>query len=76
MSAYVTTQEADTYFAQHLYAAAWTEATNKEAALATATRAIDRQLLRGRKADPGQDQLALPYATAPQVRKTRPGSGN
>lgn len=59
MSAYVTVTEADTYFAQHLYAAAWTEATNKEAALTTATRTIDRQLLRGRKADPSQD-LAFP----------------
>ncbi len=59
MSAYVTTAEADAYFAKHLFGAAWTEATNKEAALATATRAIDRQLLRGRKADPSQD-LAFP----------------
>lgn len=60
-TAYVTTEEATTYFASRLHAEAWTalSADDKPKALAMATKVIDRQLLKGRKTDPDQE-LAFP----------------
>ena len=61
ITAYVTTEEAEAYFANRLHADVWTEAgdAEKTAALTMATRAIDRLQLKGRKADPDQ-ALAFP----------------
>lgn len=61
ITAYVTTEEAETYFAGRLHVDPWTEAgdSDKQVALTMATRAIDRLQLRGRKADPEQG-LAFP----------------
>ena len=61
MAAYVTLEEANTYFASRLHAEAWTAAADvdKQKALKQATRAIDRQLLIGRKTNPEQE-LAFP----------------
>lgn len=52
MSAYVTLEEANTYFASRLHAEAWTSATDtdKQKALDMATRAIDRTPVKGVKA--------------------------
>ena len=73
MQSYCTIENANEYFAGRLYAESWGETDNstKEAALKQATKEIDRQLLRGRKADPSQD-LAFPRypnATVPQAVK-------
>lgn len=53
---YISVTDADTYFGNRLYADAWTNAgaTDKEKALKQACREIDRQALRGRKADSAQ----------------------
>lgn len=61
IDAYIDVAGADTYFANRLYADAWTSATsgNKEKALRQATKAIDRQPLKGRPVDLSQP-LAFP----------------
>ena len=58
---YVSLAEANEYFSDRLHADAWAEASDadKEKALAMATKAIDRQPLKGRKTDPAQ-KLAFP----------------
>src|SRR5687767_14396256 len=55
-NSYATRAEADSYFADHLYATDWTGATNatKEAALVTATRRIDEESFLGIKTSSGQ----------------------
>lgn len=60
-TAYVTTKEAGNYFTSRLHADSWQGAgsPDKSAALAMATRAIDRLVLKGRKADL-QQTLAFP----------------
>ncbi len=60
-TAYVTTTEAEDYFAGRLYADTWHRAgtPTRGAALEMATRAIDRLTLKGRRADPEQT-LAFP----------------
>ena len=59
--AYIDVTGADSYFASRLYADAWTNATadDKERALRQATKAIDRQPLKGRPVDLSQ-ALAFP----------------
>ena len=61
MQSYCTTEYADEYFKNRLHAESWGQAdeSTKEKALRQATRAIDRQLLRGRKTNPEQE-LAFP----------------
>jgi len=61
MTAYVTIEESTAYFASRLHCEAWASATepDKQKALQQATKAIDRQLLRGRKTNPEQE-LAFP----------------
>ena len=58
---YINLTEANEYFSTRLHADAWAEAADadKEKALAMATKAIDRQLLRGRKTDTSQ-AMAFP----------------
>lgn len=58
---YCTIEYADEYFTNRLHAESWGQAdeSTKEKALKQATRAIDRQLLRGRKTNPEQE-LAFP----------------
>lgn len=58
---YCTIEEANEYFAGRLHAEVWEQAdeSTKEKALRQATRAIDRQPLRGRKTNPEQE-LAFP----------------
>ena len=58
---YCTIEEANEYFAGRLHAESWGQAddSTKEKALRQATRAIDRQPLKGRKNDPAQ-VLAFP----------------
>jgi hypothetical protein len=58
---YVTLDEANEYFSSRLHADAWAEVSDadKEKALAMATKAIDRQSLKGRKTDTAQT-LAFP----------------
>lgn len=60
-NSYISIEEANEYFAGRLHAERWYETDNitKEAALKQATRAIDRQLLKGRKTNPEQE-LAFP----------------
>ena len=60
-TAYMTTEEAETYFAGRLHAESWGETSDadKEKALRQATKEIDRQLLKGRKATDTQE-LAFP----------------
>lgn len=70
---YVTTEEAAAYFAGRLHVEVWTSASDSEksAALAMATRAIDRLTLKGQKADSAQT-LAFPRypdEQAPQAVK-------
>ncbi len=59
--AYVDLEEANEYFNSRLHADAWAEASDadKEKALQQATKAIDRQPLKGKKTDAGQI-LAFP----------------
>ena len=58
---YINLTEANEYFSNRLHADAWAEASDadKEKALAMATKAIDRQPLKGRKTETGQ-ALAFP----------------
>ena len=58
---YSTTEYADEYFAGRLHAESWGETSDadKEKALRQATKEIDRQLLKGRKATDTQE-LAFP----------------
>lgn len=73
VTAYVTVEEAATYFASRLHSEAWTSAADadKQKALVMATRAIDRQILRGRKTDAGQDRAfpRYPDTAVPQAVK-------
>ena len=61
MQSYCTIEYADEYFTNRLHAESWFEAddSTKEKALKQATKAIDRQPLRGRKTNPEQE-LAFP----------------
>ena len=61
MQSYCTIEYADEYFKNRLHAESWGETSeaDKEKALKQATRAIDRQLLIGRKTNPEQE-LAFP----------------
>jgi hypothetical protein len=58
---YINLTEANEYFSNRLHADAWAEASDadKEKALQQATKAIDRQPLKGRKTDTAQT-LAFP----------------
>ena len=60
-NSYIDIEEANEYFSGRLHADIWRETDNstKEAALKQATRTIDRQLLKGRKATDIQE-LAFP----------------
>lgn len=60
-TSYVDVATATTYLADHIDGASWADATQQqqEAALVSATRAIDRLLLRGAPAEDGQS-LAFP----------------
>jgi len=61
VQSYCTIEYADEYFQNRLHAESWGETSeaDKEKALRQATRAIDRQLLTGRKTNPEQE-LAFP----------------
>lgn len=61
VDSYIDIAGADAYFAGRLYSDTWTNATNidKEKALKQATKAIDRQPLKGRPVDLSQ-ALAFP----------------
>ena len=63
MASYISVEDADVYFGDRYGADQWRAATevHKAQALATATRSIDMQRLRGRKADDAQP-LAFPRA--------------
>ncbi len=71
--AYVDLAEANEYLSNRLHADAWAEAADadKEKALAMATKAIDRQPLKGRKTDPAQTPAfpRYPDAEIPQAVK-------
>lgn len=60
-NSYIGIEGANSYFAGRLHAESWGQAdeSTKEKALRQATKAIDRQPLRGRKINPGQI-LAFP----------------
>ncbi len=60
-NSYIDTEEANTYFNGRLHAESWGETSDadKEKALRQATKEIDRQLLKGRKATDTQE-LAFP----------------
>lgn len=68
MDSYCTAEQATAYFDKHLHAAAWTAATDTQraAALAQATRIIDRQAYRGTKTHPDQAR-AFPRYPANEV---------
>ena len=70
MQSYCTIEYADEYFQNRLHAESWGQAdeSTKEKALKQATRAIDRQLLRGRKTNPGQE-LAFPRHPDTEIPK-------
>ena len=61
MQSYCTIEYADEYFKKRLHAESWGETSDadKEKALRQATKEIDRQLLKGRKATEAQE-LAFP----------------
>jgi len=61
VQSYCTIEYADQYFKNRLHAESWGETSeaDKEKALRQATKTIDRQPLRGRKAETGQ-ALAFP----------------
>ena len=63
MQSYCTIEYADEYFKKRLHAESWGEAddSTKEKALKQATRAIDRQLLKGRKTNPEQELVFPRY---------------
>lgn len=71
--AYVTLEEANTYFESRLHAEAWTNAsdTDKQKALEMATRAIDRTPLKGVKAswDQAHQFPRYPDTEVPQAVK-------
>ena len=68
---YCTIEEANAYFSGRLHAERWGETSDadKEKALRQATRAIDRQLLKGRKATDIQE-LAFPRYPDTEVPET------
>jgi RNase P subunit RPR2 len=70
---YVNLAEANEYFSDRLHADAWAEAADadKEKALAMATKAIDRQPLKGRKTDLVQEMAfpRYPDTEVPQAIK-------
>jgi RNase P subunit RPR2 len=70
---YVSLTEANEYFSDRLHADAWAEAADadKEKALAMATKAIDRQPLKGRKTDLVQEMAfpRYPDTEVPQAIK-------
>jgi hypothetical protein len=68
---YCTIEYADEYFAGRLYAESWGETSDadKEKALRQATKEIDRQLLKGRKATDTQE-LAFPRYPDTEVPET------
>jgi len=70
-NSYIDIEEADEYFTGRLHAESWGETDNstKEAALKQATRTIDRQLLKGRKATDTQE-LAFPRYPDEEVPET------
>ena len=67
---YVNLEDANEYFSNRLHADVWAEASDadKEKALAMATKAIDRQPLRGRKSDREQT-LAFPRYPDTEIPK-------
>ena len=67
---YVDLNEANEYFSNRLHAEAWANATesDKRKALVMATKAIDRQPLRGRKSD-GEQTLAFPRYPDTEIPK-------
>ena len=71
MGMYCTIEEASTYFAGRLHAERWGETSDgdKEKALRQATKEIDRQLLKGRKATDTQE-LAFPRYPDTEVPET------
>lgn len=73
MAAYVTLEEANTYFASRLHAEAWTAATDtdKQKALDMATRAIDRTPVKGVKTnyDQANQFPRYPDTEVPQAVK-------
>jgi len=73
VAAYVTLEEANTYFASRLHAEVWTSATDtdKQKALDMATRAIDRTPLKGVKAswDQAHQFPRYPDTEIPQAVK-------
>jgi RNase P subunit RPR2 len=64
---YVNLAEANQYFSSRLHADAWAEASDadKEKALAMATKAINRQPLKGRKA---VSEQALAFPRHPEIK--------
>lgn len=68
---YCTIEYANGYFAGRLHSEAWEGATetDKEKALRQATKAIDRQPLKGRKTDAGQ-VLAFPRYPDEEILET------
>jgi len=70
VQSYCTIEYADEYFKNRLHAESWGQAdeSTKEKALKQATRAIDRQLLRGRKTNPEQE-LAFPRYPDTEIPK-------
>ena len=67
---YVSLTEANEYFSDRLHADAWAEVSDadKEKALAMATKAIDRQPLKGQKTDTAQT-LAFPRYPDTEIPK-------
>jgi hypothetical protein len=70
-NSYIDIEGADEYFSGRLHAESWgeTDKNTKEKALKQATRAIDRQLLKGRKATDTQE-LAFPRYPDEEVPET------
>ena len=70
-NSYIDTEEANEYFENRLYAESWGETSDadKEKALRQATKEIDRQLLKGRKATDSQE-LAFPRYPDTEVPET------
>jgi hypothetical protein len=68
--AYVDLEKANEYFSNRLHVDAWAEASDadKDKALTMATRAIDRQPLKGRKTNPSQ-LLAFPRYPDTEIPK-------
>ena len=70
-NSYIDIEEANEYFAGRLHAESWGETSDadKEKALRQATKEIDRQLLKGRKATDTQE-LAFPRYPDEEVPET------